>query len=235
MRALTTEDAPAPVRSLDQKLADIRADAYGIGKDDIEMMNKERTKKWKIKGHTVEAVLAEMRPLLEKHRVGITPQLVERTYSGNRCDVLVDFEFINLEQLEDKRVIRWAGADTDNGGKAYAKACTNALKELFKKLFLITDRDDAKEEEERVDYQTADTAAAREVEASRDRERAAVEKWAKSFRSALTNAPSEKEIERLMREHKGQLFSEHTPDVTRDFFIDLAERRKTALAEARAE
>ena len=66
-----------------------------------------------IKGHTAEAVLSEMRPLLSKHGVDITPNLVERTYTGNRCDVLIDFLFERTDDSDEQRTIRWAGAGTD--------------------------------------------------------------------------------------------------------------------------
>jgi hypothetical protein len=98
-----------------------------------------------IKGHTVEAVLSEMRPLLSRYRVRLQPNLFERSYSGNRCDVLVDFTFSSLDDPSDTEVIRWAGSGTDDGDKGFSKAGTNALKEMLKKVFLITDRDDAKE------------------------------------------------------------------------------------------
>jgi hypothetical protein len=55
-----------------------------------------------IKGHTVEAVLSEMRPLLAKHGVDMTPNLVERTYTGNRCDVLVDFTFERTDDSDER-------------------------------------------------------------------------------------------------------------------------------------
>ena len=98
-------DHPTP-RSLKQRLAAIRDESFGIGKQDIEMQNQDRTKKWTIKGHTFEAVLSEMRPLFAKHGVDMTPNLVERTYIGNRCDVLVDFTFERSDDSEESVVIR---------------------------------------------------------------------------------------------------------------------------------
>lgn len=231
--AAGAEPAPAekntPPLSLKQRLAAIRTECAGIGKDDIEMANADRTKKWKIKGHTVEAVLAEVRPLLDKYGVDVTPQLVERTYSGNRCDVIVDFEFERTDDSDERRVIRWAGADTDNGGKAFAKAGTNALKEMLKKKFLITDRDDAKEETESVEHQTEDGASKRDLERAKEERRKAVEQWAKTFKAAVENAKSEDDVKRLERESREQLSSEDLPEVTRTFFVDLIQKRKEAL------
>lgn len=215
--------------SLKQRMAAIRNECAGIGKDDIEMMSADRSKKWKIKGHTVEAVLSEIRPLLDKHGVDITPQLVERTYNGNRCDVIVDFEFERTDDVDEKRVVRWFGADTDNGGKAAAKAGTNALKEMLKKRFLITDRDDAKEETDTVEHQTEESASRAKLEAAKEAARANLEQWAKTFKSALESAKTADDVKRLERDNKDQLTSSDLPSVTRNFFVELIEKRKKEL------
>lgn len=223
---------PKKIPSLRQRMAALRADAFGIGKDDIEMEFKDKDgnkRKTKIKGHTIEAVLSEMRPLFVRHGIDLTPNLVERTYSGNRCDVLVDFEFTNLDDETEKRVIRWAGAGTDNGDKAFAKAGTNAMKEMLKKVFLVTDRDDAKEEEEQVEFQTPESVSRSELERERNRGRAALEKWATTFKAAIETAGSVKDVQRLERDNKDQLISQELPDVTRTFFVDLIEKRKKEL------
>ena len=211
--------------TLAQRLAAIRADSFGIGKDDITMGS------FKIKGHTVEGVLAEMRPLLVKHGVGMTPSLHDRSYSGNRCDVIVDFLFESLDDEGDTRTVRWAGAGTDNGDKAFAKAGTNALKEMLKKLFLITDRDDAKEESDFVEHQTDEGVRKVDLERAKEQGRANLEQWAKTFKAALETAPTAKDVQRLETENRDQLTSPDLPSVTRSFFAELIQSRKSALKE----
>src|ERR1700680_4073054 len=115
--AAADEDTKTPL-TLKQRLAAIRVECDAIHKDNIQ---KEKDgKRWTEKGHTVEVVLSEFRPLLDKFGVEMTPNLVERTYTGNRCDVVVDWEFERTDDSDEKRVIRWAGSDTDNGGKGFA-------------------------------------------------------------------------------------------------------------------
>lgn len=213
------------VLSLKQRLAAIRDECAGITKDDIKMGN------FTIKGHTFEAILSEVRPLLHRHGVDIEPTLVERTYNGNRCDVLVDFAFERTDDSDERRVIRWGGAGTDNGDKAFSKAGTNAVKEMLKKRFLISDRDDAKEEEDKVEHKTEGQVSAAVLEAAQEAARAAIEQWGKSFRSALLNARSKKEVERLATENRAQLTDENLPAVTRQFFFDLIEQRKKEASE----
>lgn len=224
-----------PRRTLAQRMAAVREESYGIGKTDIQMQGKDGGAKFTIKGHTVEAVLAEIRPLLAKHQVGMTPCLVERSYAGNRCDIIVDFEFEALDDVSDRKVVRWAGCGTDNGDKAFSKAGTNALKEMLKKLFLVTDRDDAKEETESVEHQTEEGGNRKALEAAKAQRGAAIQQWAKTFKAALETAPTPADVDRLKRENKEQLESEDLPDVTRQFFLELIAERKAETTDAAAE
>lgn len=201
------------------RMAAIRADAFGIGKQDIKM--EYEGKSYTIKGHTVEAVLSEMRPLLAKHGVGLTPMLRERTYNGNRCDVIVDFEFQNLDDETQVKVIPWAGAGTDKGDKGFSKAGTNALKEMLKKVFLVTDRDDAKEETEAVEHETGEGASRKDLEKAKDQRKAAIRQWAAAFKSAVENAKTEKEVDRIYRDNAEQLDADDLEPVTKQFFDEL--------------
>lgn len=225
--------------TLAQRLAAIRADSFGIGKDNIEMSYFDKKtgekKKFNIKGHTVEAVLSEMRPLLEAAGVLLIPNLVERTYSGNRCDVIVAFEWENLDSPDDRRVIRWAGAGCDDGDKGFSKAGTNALKEHLKKLFLITDRDDAKEEEEKVEHKTDDGVRRGDMDKVKDQRKAAIRQWATTFKAAVESAKTDKDIDRLYRDNADQLAADDLEGVTKEFFAELkitAKGRLLAMAEA---
>lgn len=227
--ASADQDTGKSSLTLSQRMAAIRAEAFGIGKSDVTMTKDGKS--WTIKGHTVEGVLSEMRPLFTKHGVDFTPNLIERTYSGNRCDVIVDFEFESLDDATDRRTIRWAGAGTDNGDKAFAKAGTNALKEMLKKRFLITDRDDAKEETDIVEHRNEGEVSRAEIEKAREAARANLEKWATAARTAFLSAKTIDDVKALEREHRDQLTSADMPAATRAFFIQLIEDRKTALKE----
>lgn len=216
--------------TLKERMAAIRDECAGIGKQDIQMQSADRSKSWTIKGHTFEAILSEIRPLLAKHGVDMTPNLVERSYAGNRCDVIVDFTFERTDESDEARVIRWAGAGTDNGDKAFAKAGTNAVKEMLKKRFLVTDRDDAKEETEIVPHQTEEGASRAELERIREQARANLQQWAATFKAALETADTLDDVKRLERENKEQLTSADLPSITRSFFAELIQTRKTDLA-----
>jgi len=218
-------EEPKPPLSLKQRMAAIRDECAGFTKDDIKMGT------FTIKGHTFEAILSEVRPLLLKHGVDVTPNLAERAYTGNRCDVLVDFTFERTDDSDEDRVIRWGGAGTDNGDKAFAKAGTNCLKEMLKKRFLITDREDAKEEEEKIEHQTEEGLNRAELEKHKDAKTKMTAQWASAFRAALLSAKDLADLKALERDNKDQLTDPELPAVTRAFFIDLIQTRKAALAQ----
>lgn len=241
--ASTKQAAPAEVEAkpltLSQKLAAIRADSFGIGKDNIKMSYFDKKtnerKEFTIKGHTVEAVLSEMRPLFDSVGVICFPNLRERTYTGNRCDVMVDFEWENLAEPFDKRTVCWAGAGCDDGDKGFSKAGTNALKEHLKKLFLITDRDDAKEEEEKVEHKTDEGVRRGDMEKVKEQRKAAIRQWATAFKSSVENAKTEKEIDRIYRENAEQLDADDLEPVTKEFFAELKTIAKGKLLAKAAE
>lgn len=225
---------PAEVKaplSLKRRMAAIRVDAFGIGKDTIKMKSKAGVE-FTIKGHTIEAVLSEMRPLLDEHEIDLWPYLIEKTYVGNRCDVTIDWTFERLDESDEKRVVRWAGAGTDDGDKGFSKAGTNCLKEMLKKVFLITDRDDAKEEEEKVEHKTEDRQRQAAVAQSEAKSKAATATGLNNLKSAIEKATEEADIDRLRRDNKDLLDDESLPAVTRTFFVDLMARRKAELSAA---
>ena len=116
--------------------------------------------------------------------------------------------------------------------EAFAKAGANAVKEMLKKRFLVTDRDDAKEEEDKIDHKTDAQLSVAEAEKLKAQRAAAIQQWASVFKRALENAKTEKEVDQLKRENKDQLDSPDLPDVTRQFFNDLIAERKAELESA---
>ena len=103
---------------------------------------------------------------------------------------------------------------------------------MLKKRFLVTDRDDAKEEEDKIDHKTDAQLSVAEAEKLKAQRAAAIQQWASVFKRALENAKTEKEVDQLKRENKDQLDSPDLPDVTRQFFNDLIAERKAELESA---
>lgn len=208
----STAKAPTPL-TLAQKLAAIRAECSGVKRENITMQ-AQSGKEFTIQGHTVDAVLHSIRHLLERYSIWLQPNLESVTYNGTRCDVMVIWTWECLDSGDEKS-IRWGGSDTDKGGKGYSKACTNSLKEMLKKTFLITDKEDQKEETENVEHMTDDQLSVARVTEERELRQQAQAKFATLYRKSVQGCGTVAELKALKRENKDQL--EALPKVTRDF------------------
>ena len=223
------DDTPEEIhRPLVHRLADIRAECAEVSKEHITIKTKDKGQ-YSFNGHTIEGVLSSVRILFEKHGVWVMPNLIERSYNGTRCDVIVEFEFINLDDPEDTKKIQWGGSDTDYGGKGFAKAGTNALKEMLKKVFLITDREDRKEETENVEHVTEDQISAKRAQEAEEETRKALEAYAVNLQTTIRTCPDRKDLKALKRESAEQ--RSKLPKVTQNHFEQEFKDRDEILAE----
>lgn len=237
-----TESAAAEEQTaeltLAKKIVAIRKECAGVGKEDISMQAKKKdgsgTYNISYQAHTIEGILVAVRHLLDRFRVIVSPTLVERTYNGNRCDVVIDFVW-ECADSGDTRTVRWAGADTDSGGKGFAKAGTNALKEHFKKFLLITDRDDQKEETENLEHQTEEGMTRKAAKEAEEKVRAMFHAWASNLTNAIKTCPSVKELDAMKRENLEQLDNPSLPEITKKYIETLFKDRRGTLKEFEAE
>ena len=93
---------------------------------------------------------------------------------------------------------------------------------MLKKVFLVTDKEDAKEETEAVEHETeANGASRKDLEKAKEQRKAAIRQWASTFKAAIENAKTEKEIDRLYRDNSEQLDADDLEPVTKQFFDEL--------------
>jgi hypothetical protein len=145
---------------------------------------------------------------------------------GNRTSLWVDGEFINVDDESDV-IIRGAwGAGTDNADNGYAKAFTNANKQILAKTLSMTTVDDEKTVE--VEFEP-DTAAHVRKEAKQNNNKT-LQAWASSYKAALTKATTIDELVKLQKQNRDQLMADEMPEITKDFFIELFEQRKKLLS-----
>lgn len=223
-----TDEVETEPLTLLEKFAAIRAECISFDKEEIEMKTKAGVK-YKIQAHTIEGILSGVRPLLDRYRILLLPELKERSDNGNRCDVRVQFDFIDLDATDDRITIQWAGSGTDNADKGFAKAGTNALKEVLKKVFLITDREDVKSDEDNEEFKKDGGTSTSEAAALREEGRRALEGWADSFRLLLQTARTVAEVKDLERQHREALSNKNLPSTTRAFFAQNIARLKETL------
>jgi len=155
--------------------------------------------------------------------------LLDAKQDGNRTTATIEICFVCVGRSGDCLKIKAFGFGVDNQDKGAGKAMSYAVKNgLLKTLGLNTDEDI---EAHDIDYDDGQSA---KVNAANEEARAAIESWAKTFKTALSEAQSIETVNTLQKENKARLSSDKLPAVTREFFIDLINERKDALEEQTA-
>ena len=106
--------------------------------DDLHYVKKEDKKvngQYTFASH--DAVSAAIHPLLVKHRIVVTPTVIEHTIDGNRTVVNVEVNFVNADIPEDKITINSIGYGIDNQDKGIGKAVSYATKYAILKMFVL--------------------------------------------------------------------------------------------------
>lgn len=98
--------------------------------------------------------LAEIKPLLGRHGIAITHDIVETKFlEGNIAHTRIAFTLVNIDNPEEKIIAHGEGTGQDvskdgkPGDKALPKALTMAVKYFLAKTFLIETGDDAEQDD----------------------------------------------------------------------------------------
>lgn len=178
-----------------------------------------------------DAVVAAVRPALARHGVKVMPSKGHHERVGNLTVLTLTVDFINVDDPTDKLTVEMTNYGADKGDKGASKALTNVMREAIKKGLGITSVEDDRADET-TEFESADNSTRKEVETAKAATGAAIEQWAKTFKAAIENAPTVKDVGRLQAENAAQLTDASLPAVTRQFFFDLLQRRKAELEAA---
>jgi hypothetical protein len=214
-----TEEPSIETLNIHQRLFGIMSELKPLEKDK-EVKNANGRVMYEYISH--DAVTAHIRPLLIKYRVMVQPTVDSVKTDGNRTELEVAVHFINVDNPADAISVGTIGYGVDPSDKGPGKAFSYALKYAYLKLFLLNSGDDIEEQDLPHD------SAVMTANQKEDSERRVVEDmqaWAHTFKAALENAKSVKEIDTLQRANKDKLMS--SPEVTRDFFVGLIEQCKS--------
>lgn len=183
--------------------------------------------KFSYQGITAAQIVARAKAALFRQGVLYIPVMDKNSVKidGNKTSLWVDASFISVDKEGEQLNIGSWGSGTDNAANGIAKAFTNANKQILAKTLCMTTVEDDQEKET---PHEPDSAAQIRKEAKQDKNKT-LQAWAASYKTALSRATTLEEIIKLQRENREQLMAEETPDVTRDFFIDLFEQRKKLL------
>lgn len=208
-----------------QRLHAVTADLGFLEKDKTVKYGGNKGAEYEYISH--DAVSAAVRVPLIKHGVVVIPRMVKHEKDGNRTEVTVEVDFVNIDQPQDRVTVPVIGYGVDPSDKGPGKAFSYAMKYAYLKLFILNSADDIEK-----DYVEHDPGSARasDVAAAKNQATNALEVWAENFKAAIASSPTVEALKELQKKNKNTLMG--APQVTRDYFIDLIEKRKAHLAPA---
>ena len=205
----------------------VMADLGPIEKDQkMVVKNKEGRKVGEYDYISHDAVAAHVRPAFIDHGIMVVPTILGSSKDGNRTELKVGIKFINTDDPQDFIEVESVGYGVDNSDKGPGKAYSYAVKYAYLKLLMLNSFDDA--DAGAVDHDPA-VATASAQQAAQQRAVEDLQNWAHTFKAAIENAGTAKEVDQLQAANKQRLMD--APDVTRDYFIEMIELRKQYLGE----
>lgn len=184
--------------------------------------------KYTYKGITSAQIVTRAKEALTRHGVLFWP-VVEKgdaLTNGNLTAVYMIGRFVNVDRLEDCLEFGAWGSDTDNSGKGYMKALTNATKQVLAKALMMSTVEDESEKE--VEHEAAPRSAAmKEADAAVD---VSVKSWADALKKAIDGAQSADDLAEVQANAMPMLRSGKVPEVTRGYFTSLFKARFDAMS-----
>src|SRR5688572_5129635 len=89
-----------------------------------------------------DAVTAKLRPHLIEAGVLVVPRVTKHSQDGNRTEVDIEVDFVNVEKPEDRITIPMFGFGIDPQDKGPGKAVSYAVKYALLKAFSLETGDD---------------------------------------------------------------------------------------------
>lgn len=168
-----------------------------------------------------------VRDAIVQHGIVIVSGMFDYTINGNRIEMTIRVDFVNVDAPEDRIQVTTIGFGVDSSDKGPGKAMSYAVKMVVLKTFQLIGGNEP--EDDSTEHDPAVATASKKEEAEHD----AVMKHSASLnnlKAALETAQSIEEIERLRRENS-KMFKE-IPTNTLKFFVDLMDRREDELTPA---
>lgn len=176
---------------------------------------------------THDDVTEHVRAALNIFRINTLPTVVKWSNNGNRVEVDVNVEFINIDKPEDRAAVVSTGFGADTSDKGPGKAISYAVKYAYLKTFLLNSADDIEEHDikhDSVETRVSVTEKEREIAVQ------SVRQWAEEFKTELDACKSEAEVNALQKRNRDMIMSEGVPESTRAYFVERIQARKDALA-----
>lgn len=195
-----------------------QADVRKLEQDADVEIKKEGKTVGKYKGVTAAQIVANAKSVLLEHGVLYLPMQSKDDVKvvGNKTALWVDVHFMSCDHPDSKVVIGAWGAGTDNGDKDYAKAFTNAVKQVLSKALGMSTIDDEKEEP--VEHQPEHKP--RQVKNAEAFSDVALRTWGDAFKSAIDGCTTLAQLKKVRAENAHMMTNGAVPQVTKDYFMD---------------
>ena len=162
-----------------------------------------------------------------RHGIMVLPTVIEHSKDGNRTELTVECRFVNVDKPDDFVTVKGIGYGVDTSDKGPGKAFSYAMKYIYMKALMLNSADDIEADDIKHQPEVSQAHLAREAANTQQTKQA----WATTYKLALQSAQSVSEIKELEKANRKELMSSDLPDVTREYFIELAEERKKELSE----
>lgn len=101
-----------------------------------------------------DAVTEAIHPLLVEHGINAIPSVTSRSVDGNRTEVDINIDFVNIDEPDDKVSVQFFGYGIDPQDKGPGKAFSYAKKYAFLQVFCLGTGDDP--EQDNIDHKPAE-------------------------------------------------------------------------------
>ena len=115
----------------------------------VQKENKKVNNQYTFVSH--DAVTAAVRPHLVEHGIVVIPTVINHSQNGNRTEVDLQVDFVNIDTPEDKVSVCVFGYGVDQQDKGPGKAFSYAKKYAFLQTFALETGDDP--EKDNIDHE----------------------------------------------------------------------------------
>lgn len=128
----------------------------GLYKKNKDIKDKDGKAMYSVTGH--DAVTSMIHPLLVRWGVNVIPSMENITQEGNRTTAYMSFDFINIDNPEDRFTRKWFSYGIDYSDKGPGKAASYAQRYVILKVLHI-ETGDADLEDEDIEFDNDDPAS----------------------------------------------------------------------------
>ncbi len=213
--------------NIHQRIHAVMEEVAYASKEDVHTITKDGRKVGEFNYTSHDAATEAVRVSIVRHGILIIPTMTGHQDNGNRVEIDVRVDFINIDDPQDRIEVDTLGYGVDKYDKGPGKAMSYAVKLIILKAFQLIGGNEP--EDDNIEHDPAVATASKQEAAEHD----AVMKHSASLnnlKAALETAQSAEEVDRLRRDNS-QMFKE-IPENTRKFFADLMDRRKDEFAAA---